>query len=287
MTGYGKFSVSFEGKKFIIDIKSLNSKSLNASVKLPQQFKEIESNIRNLISNKLVRGNIDFNLTLEQEDGKQTNLINRKIVGDFYSEICEISKQLGIKTDETTILKTVLGMPGVLKNEENELNEQDKIKVLECAEKAVELLDNFRIKEGEILKKDICEKVLNIKELQSQVSKYKNERIEQVKEKLKQKIEENIPSGIRDDNRFEQEIIYYLEKFDINEEEIRLANHCNYFEETISENEAGRKLGFISQEMGREINTLGSKANHTEIQKIVIKMKDELEKVKEQLLNVL
>ena len=287
MTGYGKFSVNSEGKKFIVDVKSLNSKSLNASIKLPPQFKEIESQVRNIVSAKLIRGNIELNLALEQEENKLTNLINRKIVGNFYTEICDISKQLGIEPDQNLILKTVLGMPGVLKNEENEFNELEKLQVLECVGNAVEELNKFRIKEGEILKNDICDKVLKIKSLQSEISKYKNERIILVKEKLKAKIEENIPSEIRDDNRFEQEIIYYLEKFDINEEEIRLANHCNYFQETITEEESGRKLGFIAQEMGREINTLGSKANHSEIQKLVIMMKDELEKVKEQLLNVL
>ncbi len=287
MTGFGKSVLQFPDKKITAEIKSLNSKNINISIKLPEPLRELELGIKNLISGKLVRGKIELVLTLETIGTATGTRINNEIINSYINEYKKIYSSLDTLPNTDIMLSTIMRFPDVFKPSETVIDNEDKKIVLQAVENAINELDIFRKKEGEILLKDILQKVNKIEELQTEIGKYKDERIEKIKDRIKSKIDASVPPEIRDDNRFEQEIIYYLEKLDINEEEIRLANHCKYFIETVKEESAGKKLGFISQEMGREINTLGSKASHGEIQKNVIMMKDELEKIKEQLLNIL
>ncbi len=286
MTGYGKAECEFSQKKVTIEIKSLNSKQMDLNTRISLLFREKDLEIRRELSEKLIRGKVDFILYTESLGDESATKINAGIVRSYYKQMEQISADLNIPL-ENSILQTILTLPEVVKNEREELNDQEWKSILEKISEAIDALDKFRIQEGSILKQDLISNVNSITTLLKEVEQYEVERLTRIKEK--------IFDGLRDisieqvnENRLEQEMIFYMEKMDINEEKVRLKNHCDYFLETLELNEpVGKKLGFIAQEIGREVNTLGSKANHTEMQKLVIRMKDSLEKMKEQLLNVL
>jgi len=287
MTGYGKISKIIENKKITVEIKSLNSKNFNLYIKIPEEYNEKELEIRNEIFNTLSGGKINFLLTVEDEN-KTSKRLNKAIINSYYKELAELAEQNGLKPENENLFQAILKMPDVLQNEDKEVNKEDWKKIAKVIKETINNLDKFRIQEGDALEKDIIDKVKNIENLIPEVEKYEGERIETTSNRIKTKLNDFLSNDEQNKERFEQELIYYMDKFDLNEEETRLINHCQYFYETAKLNESsGTKLGFIAQEMGREINTIGSKANHTEIQKIVVNMKDNLGKIKEQLLNVL
>lgn len=287
MTGYGKISEIIDNKKITIEIKSLNSKNFNLYIKVPEEYNEKELEIRNMIFNSLAGGKINFLLTIEDENISKSRL-NKAVINSYFNELSEIAKQNNLNVEKEQIFQAILKLPDVLKNEEKEMNANEWKQISELIKISINKLDKFRIQEGDALKEDIIDKVKNIEALIPQVENFENERIETTSNRIKQKLNDFINEDDQNKERFEQELIYYLDKFDLNEEKSRLKNHCKYFYETANlRQSSGTKLGFIAQEMGREINTIGSKANHTEIQKIVVNMKDNLGKIKEQLLNVL
>lgn len=286
MTGFGKATCEVGTKKLTIEIKSLNSKQLDLFSRLPNIYKEKELELRNYVAQKLERGKVEFSISMDSINGAQPNQINKTLVKSYYEEIKSLSQELGVEPPADWI-KILLKMPDVMKMEAAELEETDWKIIRMAFEEAVDNLIEFRQKEGESLKKVFLQKIENIRNLLVQVEPYEKERVE----KIKTRILENLSSLKQveiDKNRFEQEMIYYIEKLDVNEEKNRLRQHLDYFVETMNaEGASGKKLGFIAQEIGREINTLGSKSNHPEMQKIVVMMKDELEQIKEQVLNVL
>lgn len=286
MTGFGKATCEVGTKKLTIEIKSLNSKQLDLFSRLPNIYREKELELRNYVAQKLERGKVEFSISMDSINGAQPNQINKTLVKSYYEEIKSLSQELGVEPPADW-MRILLKMPEVMKMEVAELEETDWNIIRKAFEEAVGALMEFRQKEGESLKNVFLQKIGNIRNLLVQVEPYEKERVE----KIKTRILENLSSLKQveiDKNRFEQEMIYYLEKLDVNEEKNRLRQHLNYFEETMNaEGASGKKLGFIAQEIGREINTLGSKSNHPEMQKIVVMMKDELEQIKEQVLNVL
>lgn len=286
MTGYGKAECELSQKKVTIEIKSLNSKQMDLNTRISQIFREKDLEIRRELSDKLVRGKVDFILYTESLGEDSATKINSGIVKSYYKQMEKISAELNIPLNNS-ILQTILTLPEVVKNEREELDDQEWKAILGKIGEAVESLDKFRMQEGAILKQDLIFNVQSITSLLTDVGQYEEERITRIKEKIFEGLKDISIEQVNE-NRLEQEMIFYLEKMDINEEKVRLLNHCNYFLETIELAEpVGKKLGFIAQEIGREVNTLGSKANHTEMQKLVIQMKDALERIKEQLLNVL
>ena len=289
MTGFGKAEVMVDGKKIITEVKSLNSKQLDISAfRLPMIYKEKELDIRNIIAQSIQRGKVDFFVTIEKETSDSSPTINKQVFESYLKQITDISKELNMPMQNEPLIQTIIKLPEIFNSQSEEVSDDEWVALIKCINQALENLNVFRDQEGKTTENDLVSKVELIKNLLLQVEPYETERIETVRTRIHENLEKLGKEINIDKSRFEQELVYYAEKFDINEEKVRLANHCTYFIETIKEPEpAGRKLGFISQEMGREINTLGSKANHTEIQKIVVKMKDELEKIKEQLLNVL
>ncbi len=288
MTGFGKTTVEFRNKKIIIEIKSLNSKQLDLNLRIPNLYKEKEMEIRGLVKERLDRGKVDMVIYFDNAESEKDVVINRSVVAQYFNQMLEISEQLGVDTDKSALLQTVMRFPDTLQVKAEELDEEEWDALHVGVEKALEEMNCFRIQEGAALIKDITHRIELIQELSSQVPAFEKRRIEVIRQKLQEKINEWTDVKNIDQNRLEQEIIYYLEKLDITEEKVRLANHCKYFLETIEKEEApGRKIGFIAQEIGREINTMGSKANDHDIQKLVVRMKDELEKIKEQSLNVL
>ena len=287
MTGFGKTEFEVGNKKITLEIKSLNSKQLDINTRLPAMYREKDIEIRRLISEKLTRGKVDFALYLDNLGTESTSRINAVIVKDYYRQLKTIHKELGLDVS-STIINSILRLPETVKMVYDELDESEWVVVRENLIKSLEELNRFRDQEGLALKTDIVCNVANILDLLKQVEPFENQRMENVKAKIKDSLDALQLNGSVDKNRFEQELIYYLEKLDINEEKVRLANHCSYFDETMNEAEpSGRKLGFIAQEIGREINTIGSKANESGLQRIVVQMKDNLEKIKEQVLNVL
>jgi uncharacterized protein (TIGR00255 family) len=287
MTGYGKSIADTPGKKITIEIRSLNSRSLDLNTRLPWVYKEKETEIRNLVSQKLDRGKIDLTISFDLLDSEVIPVINKNIVSDYYRQIREIADELGTNIDNQ-ILSTIMRLPDALKTERPELPEEEWAAVREKITDSIMQLDHFRIEEGSAIEKDIKSSVDKILGYLLEIEPYEGERIRKIRERLNTSLLENTGSENIDQNRFEQELIFYLEKLDINEEKVRLKKHCEYFIEKLnSPSPNGKILGFISQEIGREINTIGSKANDASIQKIVVMMKDELEKIKEQSLNVL
>ncbi len=287
MTGFGKATCTLENKKLTIEVKTLNSKQLDVNTRIPGYYKEKEIVIRNLISEKLVRGKIDFSIYAELSGNESGSIIDTEAVKTYFNQLNTIATELGI-ADKSDILSNIMRMPDVLKTERKELNEEEWSALEQAIIEALNDVTKYRKQEGSPLEKDIIDRIETIARLHSEVEQFENERIERIKERLNQNLTELVNNESYDKNRFEQELIFYLEKFDITEEKVRLNHHCEYFLKTIKMDEpVGKKLGFISQEIGREINTMGSKANHQEIQKLVIQMKDELEKIKEQLLNIL
>lgn len=287
MTGFGKAVAILNGKNYEIEIKSLNGKSLDINTKLPANYKERELEMRSIIGERLERGKIDFSLTITVVSGGEAVKVNEELLASYFNTMSQITDRLNFKPDQTQLFTTLLRFPDVLRNDPEPLDENEWEFVKTLLIKAVDALDNFRTQEGQNLKGDFVKRTNLILEYLSRVEPFEKQRVEQIKERIASRFEELKGLDV-DRNRFEQELIYYIEKLDLTEEKIRLKNHCDYFIETIDAQEApGKKLGFIAQEMGREINTLGSKANDSDIQKIVVMMKDELEKIKEQVLNIL
>ncbi|MEY8720496.1 YicC/YloC family endoribonuclease [Bacteroides stercorirosoris] len=288
MTGYGKATAELPDKKINVEIKSLNSKAMDLSTRIAPLYREKEIEIRNEIAKALERGKVDFSLWIEKKDACElVTPINQDVVVAYYERIRTISETTGIPVPEDWFA-TLLRLPDVMtKNDIQELSEEEWNAVHATILQAVQSLVDFRKQEGAALEKKFREKISNIAHLLTTVDPYEKERVEKVKERITDALEKTI-SVDYDKNRLEQELIYYIEKLDINEEKQRLGNHLKYFINTMEEgNGQGKKLGFIAQEMGREINTLGSKSNHAEMQKIVVQMKDELEQIKEQVLNVM
>lgn len=283
MTGFGKADVSIDGNKITVEARSVNSKGLDTNFRLPNIYREKEHEIRNFLSDKLKRGKIDVSISVESAEQEKKVILNRSVAKAHYKELKSLCKEL--KLNESEMLLAVLKMPDVFKHEKEKLNEKEWKQILSSIVKAVSELDKFRMTEGKSLEKELRNRIEVISKLLNDVEEMDKERTPFVKEKIRKQLAE-IADKI-DQNRFEQEIIYYVEKLDITEEKVRLKTHCDYFVKTMSEDDCGRKLNFISQEIGREINTIGSKANHAGIQKLVVQMKDELEKIKEQLNNVL
>ena len=286
MTGFGKAECELKDRKIIIEIKSLNSKNLDIYTKIPGIYREKELEIRNTISKILLRGKVEFVLYYEIAEDNKATTINSEVVKNYYNQLKEIATDLNIETSEQ-LLQIATRLPDTLNTEREEIDQNDWTKINETILEALNQLDNFRIQEGEFLKKDIEQRIKIINQYKEEITPFEVNRTEKIRNKLNESLNSLSDQEI-DKNRFEQELIYYLEKLDITEEKVRLTNHCNYFTEMINEPESnGKKLGFISQEIGREINTIGSKANDSDIQKFVILMKDELEKIKEQMLNIL
>jgi len=282
MTGFGKASLQLPNKKITVEIKSLNSKGLDLSVRMPSAFREMELGLRNRIAQKLERGKVDFSLFVEVTGEETSSKINVPIVKAYINQMKEVIAD----ADETELMKMAVRMPDALKTERDEIDIDDWKEIEKVIDQALENIHNFRVTEGVALEKEFLLRISSILSLMNETVALDGERIQTVKDRLHNAIEE-LKVNV-DENRFEQELIYYLEKMDITEEKVRLENHLNYFIETLAGTEAnGRKLGFITQEMGREINTMGSKSNHAKMQKLVVQMKDELEKIKEQVLNVL
>ena len=286
MTGFGKAECSLPSKKLTIEIKSLNSKQIDTSTRLPAIYKSKDLQVRKLLAEKLERGKIECSFHYEFLEGA-TVQINAALVKEYFLQLSKISDELGIESKDQ-LLTSIMRLPDTVTSEKAELDEEEWGKVIEALKYCLEDIDKFRIQEGLSLEKDLKGRCISISENLVAVEQFEQERISKLKERIFSNLEEVKSKEDVDQNRFEQEIIYYMEKLDISEEKVRLKNHCDYFLEVLEKGSPnGKKLGFISQEMGREINTLGSKANHTDIQRLVVEMKDALEKIKEQVLNVL
>ena len=282
MTGFGKASLQLPTKKITVELKSLNSKGLDLNTRMPSVFREMELGLRNQLSQRLERGKIDFSLYVEITGEETSSKINVPIVRGYINQM----KAVIPNADETELMKMAVRMPDALKTERDEIDENEWKQIQKVIDQALENIAQFRKDEGVALEKEFLHRIANIMTLMNTAVSYDADRIETVKTRLRTALDE-LQVNV-DESRFEHELIFYLEKYDITEEKVRLENHLNYFIETLAGTEAnGRKLGFITQEMGREINTMGSKSNHTEMQKLVVMMKDELEKIKEQVLNVL
>jgi len=287
MTGFGKAVCEVSGKKINVEIKSLNSKQFDMSLRIPFIYKEKELELRNELSSSLIRGKIDLAINIESSVSDKITQLNTPVIENYYAQLSSLSQKLNIN-ENTDFLRIILTLPDSIKSEQPEFDESEWANVKQCVIEAVESINSSRTREGALLEADIKEKAQTILELLNQVEPLEQQRLDRIKTRIRESIEEIVSKANIDENRFEQELIYYIEKFDVSEEKVRLKNHIDYFFETIkNEDVAGKLLGFITQEMGREINTLGSKANDADIQKFVIKMKDELEKIKEQTLNVL
>lgn len=284
MTGFGKSSVVFQSRKASIEIRTLNSKGLDLSVKVPSIYKEIEPQIRKMVAKVLSRGKIEFSIHIESEKAAETNLVNKELATSIYDELKMLNNSWGQK--ESDYLSMILRMPEVINTEGTAPDKDELVKVLELAEHTCSQVRQFREKEGQDLKEEFLQRTDDISRLLQEIEPFEEERIRSTRERLQKGLDE-FPSDKMDNNRFEQELIYYIEKLDIAEEKMRLGNHIEYFLETMPMYQSGKKLGFIAQEMGREINTIGSKCNHSEMQKKVVQMKDSLEKIKEQILNTL
>ena len=289
MTGYGKATAELPDKKINVEIKSLNSKAMDLSTRIAPAYREKEIEIRNEVSKVLERGKVDFSLWIEKKEGTDSATVNKELIKNYFYQLDEICIEQGIpKPAPNEWLQLLLRMPDVMsKTEIQELTKEEWEMVRATVLEAIGHLVDFRKQEGAALEKKFREKIANIALLLEKITPYEKERVEKVKERITDALEKTLNTDY-DKNRLEQELIYYIEKLDVNEEKQRLTNHLKYFISTLeSGNGQGKKLGFIAQEMGREINTLGSKSNHAEMQKIVVQMKDELEQIKEQVLNVM
>ena len=291
MTGYGKAEATLETGKITVEVRSLNGKTADISLKTSMLPKDKEMAVRQKIAAALTRGNIDFFITFEPNAADSAKKINMDLAMEYFQQIQELSNKIGTSSlqlnNPNDLIATVLRMPEVMDAKKQDVITENNWLIVEaCIDQALASINELRAHEGEVLYKDVTAKVENILEYSRQVETFEKERVETIREKILSRFAEL--KAEPDQSRLEQEMVYYIEKLDLNEERVRLRQHCRYFLDTIAEEECpGKKLGFIAQEMGREINTTGSKANHTEIQKIVVKMKDELEKIKEQSLNIL
>ena len=287
MTGYGKAEFESGNKKITLELKTLNSKQLDINSRTPILYREKDISIRREISEKLVRGKIDFSLFLENLGTESNSAINENIVTSYFNQLSALQQKLGLPVTEEIMLN-IMRLPDTTKTVYESLDEKEWEIIFSKIQEVIGSVDEFRTQEGVALDRDIRSNIADIQSLLIQIEPFEASRIENVKTRIQDNLNEISINGNMDKNRFEQEMIYYLEKLDINEEKVRLINHCEYFLETLdTPNDIGKKLGFIAQEIGREINTIGSKANESNIQRIVVQMKDSLEKIKEQLLNIL
>jgi uncharacterized protein (TIGR00255 family) len=282
MTGFGKATLQLPTKKITVEVKSLNSKGLDLNVRMPSLYREMELGLRNQIALQLERGKVDFSIFIESTAEQTSTKVNVPIVKAYMEQL----KAVYAEADEVELMKMAIRMPDTMKTEREEIDENDWAQIETAIAEALQNILKFRKDEGQSLEKEFQLRIANIRQYMNEALALDHERVKTIKDRLHNAITE-LKVAV-DENRFEQELIYYLEKLDITEEKVRLTNHLDYFLETIKGTEAnGRKLGFITQEMGREINTMGSKSNHAQMQKLVVQMKDELEKIKEQVLNVL
>jgi len=281
MTGFGKHMVQLPSKKITIELKSLNSKSLDINARMPSAYREKELQLRKTIASSLIRGKIDFGLYVEMTGNESSSVVNEGILKQYMEQLRTIADGEDIR-----LMEMALRLPDALKTDREDIDDSEYKIIQDTLENALKEINNFRSEEGVVLEKDFMERISSIKELLKKVVKIDPDRLSTIRERLEKAVAD-LKAEV-DANRFEQELIYYLEKYDITEEKVRLDNHLDYFIETMNSADSnGKKLGFISQEIGREINTIGSKANYAPMQQLVVQMKDELEKVKEQMLNVL
>ena len=286
MTGFGGGEASLPAKKITVEIRSLNSKQLDLSVRMPSAYRQLEFDIRSVVQRTLQRGKVDLNVAVESSTVEGVGTINREIFRSYLQQSVDALSFSGIDADYDALVPAILRMPGVISSETETLSDEERAALMSAVDEALRNIDAFRRQEGDILIKDLLERVDKIEAYKAEVEPYEKMRRDTIRNRIRENLAQ-LPVEV-DDNRLEQEMIFYIEKLDITEEKVRLSNHCRYFREVAaSEQGAGRKLGFIAQEMGREINTLGSKANESNMQILVVKMKDELEKIKEQVLNIL
>ena len=287
MTGFGKGEAVCGDKRFRVELRSLNSKQLDLSIKLPSKYRAAEAEVRQIVTRELQRGKVDCFVSFEMAQVETSSHINRESFKAYVDELRSVAEASGLKfADDAALMQAVLRMPDVITSEEVEVSEDEISAIIEATNIAAKQLDDFRKQEGAILIADLLKRIDLIEQYRHEVEPFEVSRVEVIKSRIREHIEKmNIEV---DNNRLEQEMIFYIEKLDITEEKVRLDNHCRYFREVAAEEEApGRKLGFIAQELGREINTMGSKSNEANMQRLVVKMKDELEKIKEQVLNIL
>lgn len=287
MTGYGKAVKELPNKKVTVEVKSLNSKQLDLAMRLPSLYREKELDLRSYVAGRVGRGKVDFAVFCETQQSERVARIDKDAVRQYFEQLKEMRTEMGM--DGTTdYMRIIMTLPDVVRDERPELDEREWDEVMEAVAEAIDNFIAFRLQEGKALEADLDTRLSLIENYLLEVPKYEKERVEKIRGRIVSNLDEVIAKDKVDSNRLEQELIYYIEKLDINEEKVRLANHLRYFRETMGhEANGGKKLGFIAQEMGREINTLGSKANQADLQKLVVMMKDELEKIKEQVLNVL
>jgi uncharacterized protein (TIGR00255 family) len=284
MTGYGKSTGTYDGKKVTVEVRSLNSKSMDLNVRLASSHKEYEAEIRKIIGEELDRGKVDLLVNLESTAETRGSVINSDLAKAYYTDLKAFNDSIGEKTED--YLSLIMRMPDIMINMKEEISTEEKTWLLTLVKEACIHLSEFRRQEGMALENEFRARIEDIRRLLLEVPKYEQERVDIVRERMRKALED-IENGSYDDNRLEQEMIFYVEKLDVAEEKMRLMNHLDYFLETMRSASSGKKLGFISQEIGREVNTLGSKSNHAEMQKLVVDMKDNLEKIKEQILNTL
>ncbi len=287
MTGFGQDTIQIGKKNYRIEIKSLNGKTTDIRFKSALNLREKELELRKLITESAKRGKFDVSLIAESSTGSEEYFLNKELMNSYYSELRSFANEKGL--DYGDMLQSIIRMPNIVQLVEDEISDEEWQGIRAMVERALDKLRNFRMTEGQSLKRDILEKTNSILNLLEQIDKYEAERIENLRERIKKNLNQYLSKENVDKNRFEQEIIFYLEKLDINEEKVRLKQHCHYFNKEAEKDVElkGKKLSFITQEIGREVNTLGAKAQHPEIQQIVVRMKDDLEKVKEQVLNIL
>lgn len=286
MTGFGKATCEYGNRKIVVEIKSLNSKQLDVSTRIAPLYREKDIEIRNELSQQLERGKIDFALYLDSANKESATLINQAVVESYYNQIKSVSESLGVPTPDNWF-EVLLRMPDAMKTETLELDDNEWVEIRKTIQEAIKQLQDFRVQEGKSLEKVFEKNISRIGELLEQITPFEAERVEKIKARLDENLQALSDKIDYDKNRLEQELIFYIERLDVNEEKVRLKNHLDYFLQTMKDKSPGKKLGFIAQEIGREVNTLGSKSNHSEMQKIVVLMKDELEQIKEQVLNTL
>ncbi|MDR0713487.1 MAG: YicC family protein [Bacteroidales bacterium] len=287
MTGFGKAECADEKRKIIVEIKTLNSKGADVIVKVPNMFRDKEMDLRNQLTEALQRGKIELYASIEEIEESIPAQFDETAIVHYCEQLKDIARRNRL-TLPNTFIEAIIRLPDVQKTKQDVPDEKIEGLLSCCVKEALERVNRFRMQEGKALAEDISERIRRIGSYITELEKFESQRIETIKTRLRQNLAEYVGENTIDQNRFEQELIYYLEKIDINEEKVRLSNHCKYFLATMGEDGGvGKKLGFVTQEMGREINTIGSKANHAEMQQLVVRMKDELEKIKEQILNVL
>ena len=286
MTGFGKGEVVCGDKKFRVELRSLNSKQLDLSIKLPGKYRAAEVEVRNIITRELQRGKVDCFITVETAVAETSAHINTEAFKAYAAELRKACGEVSLEVDDSALVQSLLRLPDVVTTEEREVSAEEISAIVEAAKTAAAELNAFRVQEGAILIADLLKRIDLIEQYRHEVEPFESARVDTIKNRIRENIEK-LQLEV-DNNRLEQEMIFYIEKLDITEEKVRLDNHCRYFREVAAEEEApGRKLGFIAQELGREINTMGSKSNEANMQRLVVKMKDELEKIKEQVLNIL